>query len=283
MAEIPDSEKLAIATHYLLSSPPGEIKEVLADVKVVLNNNTILTDGVLKGVFRKYNTQNTEVLEGPDGKPFILSEYGELDAKHYLTGTGEVVVVDHVTLKATKAGADAPKPSPGPFEGARAAIYNALKEYVDAQFNEGTATCSAFETKDGVVACICGVKTNLRNYWSGKWRSEWHFDPKGKTGSGKVRINIHYFEDGNVQMEQNKDIDKTGLSATDDKSFGEAAKAFVAKTENAIQDTLEEMYQNMSQETFKDMRRILPLTKTKMDWTGAQAKLATGMGKAKGS
>lgn len=29
MAEIPDSEKLAIATHFLLSSPPGEIKEVL--------------------------------------------------------------------------------------------------------------------------------------------------------------------------------------------------------------------------------------------------------------
>jgi len=29
-------EKLAIATHFLLSAPPSEIKEVLADVKVCL-------------------------------------------------------------------------------------------------------------------------------------------------------------------------------------------------------------------------------------------------------
>jgi hypothetical protein len=64
MSEIPDEEKLAIATHYLLSSPPAEIKEVLADVKVVLNPPTLLTDGVLKGIFRKYNTQNFELVEG---------------------------------------------------------------------------------------------------------------------------------------------------------------------------------------------------------------------------
>lgn len=257
--------------------------QVLADVKVVLDPPALLTDGVLKGVFRKYNTTNAEVLDGPDGKPFVVSEFGELDPKHYLTAAGEVVAVDHVNLKASKAGADAPKPVPGPFEGARAAIYAALRDYVDAQFAENTATCSAFETKDGVVAVLSGHKTNLRNYWSGKWRSEWHFDPKAKTGSGKVRINIHYFEDGNVQMEQTKDVDKTGLTGADDKSFAESARAFVQKVEGAIQETLEDMYQNMSQETFKEMRRILPLTKTKMDWTGAQAKLAGGMGKAKGA
>ena len=53
MADIPDEEKVAIATHFLLSSPPGEIKEVLGDVKVVLNPPTLLTDGVLRSVFRR--------------------------------------------------------------------------------------------------------------------------------------------------------------------------------------------------------------------------------------
>jgi hypothetical protein len=28
--EVPDEEKLAIATHFLLSSPPGQIADVLA-------------------------------------------------------------------------------------------------------------------------------------------------------------------------------------------------------------------------------------------------------------
>ena len=35
-------------------------------------------------------------------------------------------------------------------------------------------------------------------------------------------------------------------------------------------------YINMAQETFKDMRRILPISKQKMDWTGAQTMLARG-------
>jgi len=74
MGDIPDEEKLAIATHYLLSSPPAEVKEVLADVKVVLNPPTLLTDGVLKGIFRRYNTTNFEVVDA-DGTSvgFVLA------------------------------------------------------------------------------------------------------------------------------------------------------------------------------------------------------------------
>lgn len=69
----------------------------------------------------------------------------------------------------------------------------------------------------------------------------------------------------------------------DDAATAEALREFVTKEENTIQDTLEEMFANMSQETFKDMRRVLPITKTKMDWTGAQMKMAAGFGKAKGA
>jgi hypothetical protein len=53
-----------------MSSPPHEAKEVLADVKVVLDPPTLLTDGVLKGIFRKYNLANFEVLEC-DGAPLV--------------------------------------------------------------------------------------------------------------------------------------------------------------------------------------------------------------------
>jgi capping protein alpha len=281
MAEIPDEEKLAIATHFLLSSPPAEVKEVLSDVKVVLNPPTLMTDGVLKGIFRKYNTQNFEVVDG-EGTPVLLSEFGELDAKHYLTGRGEVFVVDHVAQKGTKA-TDGPTFTPGPMEATRDALQKVMEEYATTQFSDGSATVAVYEKGSELVVLVSGSKANLRNYWSGKWRSEWHVDPKGKTVKGKVRILIHYFEDGNVQLDQNKDIDKAGVTAkgSDEKSFAEGVKSFISAQEGAIQETLEEMYQNMSVETFKDMRRILPIAKTKMDWTGAQMKLAGTMGKGK--
>lgn len=68
MADIPAEEKVAIATHFLMSSPPHEVREVLADVKIVLNPPSLLTDGVLRGVFRKYNLQNFETID-VDGTP----------------------------------------------------------------------------------------------------------------------------------------------------------------------------------------------------------------------
>jgi len=281
MAEIPDEEKLAIATHFLLSSPPAEVKEVLADVKVVLNPPTLLTDGVLKGIFRKYNTQNFEVVESDVGH-ILLSEYGELDAKHYINGKNEVVAVDHVAQKASKA-ADGPSHTPGPMESTREAVQKAMDEYVATQFSEGSAAATVYEKGGHLIIALSGSKANLRNYWSGKWRSEWHLDPKTKTAKGKVRIVVHFFEDGNVQLDQNKDVDKTAVptKGSDDKALADGIREFITSQENAIQDTLEEMYQNMSVETFKDMRRILPVAKTKMDWTGAQMKLAGTMGKGK--
>jgi capping protein alpha len=281
MGDIPDEDKLAIATHFLLSSPPGEIREVLADVKVVLNPPTLLTDGVLKGIFRRYNTQNLEVVDA-DGSLVVLSEYGELDPKHYVNGRGEVFAVDHVAQKAAKA-TDGPQYAPGPQEAAREAMQTAMEEYMATQYTEGGATAAVYEKGNDLVIVLSGSKANLRSYWSGKWRSEWHVDLKTKTCSGKVRIVIHYFEDGNVQLDQTKDIAKTAISSkgSDDKAFADGVRALIASSESAIQETFEEMYQNMSVETFKDMRRILPIAKTKMDWTGAQLKLASTMGKGK--
>lgn len=282
MEEIPDEEKVAIATHYLMSSPPAEVREVLADVKVVLNPPTLLTDGVLKGIFRKYNTQNYEVVDA-DGTQVVLSEHAELDAKHYVSAKGEVFSVDHVSQKATKAGAEAPEWQPGPNESARAAIQQQMEEYVAVQYIGGSAFVAAHESDGQVIVTLSGSKANLRNFWSGKWRSKWTVDLKNKKCSGEVRIVVHYFEDGNVQLNQSKDIPFGALNVkgSDDKALGEAVREFARKNEADIQETLEEMYQNFSVETFKDMRRVLPISKTKMDWTGAQMKMASTMGKSK--
>lgn len=191
--------------------------------------------------------------------------------------------VEHVTQKATKVTEGGPTYSPGPLEETRAAVQKAVEEYASSHFSDGCCAVNTYEKDGEIIVCLSGSKANLRNYWSGKWRSEWHLDPKGKTASGKIKTAVHFFEDGNVQLDQNKDVPKSSLDikGSDDKAFAEAVSEFIKKQENAVHDTLEEIYQNFSQETFKDMRRILPVSKTRMDWTGAQMRLASTMGKGK--
>lgn len=208
----------------------------------------------------------------------MLNEYAEIDSKHFVDGHGQVFQVEHVTQKASKV--DEPKFTPGPNESRRQAVQKAMEEYCQIQFVDQCAVVSVLERDGDLFVCLSGSKANLRNYWSGKWRSEWKVT-KNEI-SGKVRVVVHYFEDGNVQLDQNKDVGSHPLKAADDDAaFAKQVQEFVRKQEADIQDTLEEMYQNMGVETFKDMRRVLPISKTKMDWTGAQLKLAQMSGKGK--
>jgi capping protein alpha len=41
----------------------------------------------------------------------------------------------------------------------------------------------------------------------------------------------------------------------------------IKEEEDLLQSNLEDMYINMSQETFKEMRRVMPVTQTKMEWS----------------
>jgi capping protein alpha len=49
--------------------------------------------------------------------------------------------------------------------------------------------------------------------------------------------------------------------------------------EHMIQSHLEDMYINMSEETFKEMRRVMPVTQTKMDWSIHAHRTAKDLGR----
>lgn len=76
---------------------------------------------------------------------------------------------------------------------------------------------------------------------------------------GKIRINAHFFEDGNVQLKEVKNFEeKLGLTGTD--PLGESAYIveLIEKLETKLQTGLDFIYENMPDIFFKTMRRILP-------------------------
>jgi len=161
----------------------------------------------------------------------------------------------------------------------REAVEAELLEYVATQFVEGTTIVNVNVKDNNLVVLVSGEKLNLKNYWGGRWQTKLIVDTGDMSLEGSIKLRIHYFEDGNVQMTTEKIVERLSISFSDAKTLGKAVRDAVVAQEGLVQESLEEMYINMSKETFKDMRRVLPITRQKMDWSGAQMQLAKGFNK----
>jgi capping protein alpha len=157
----------------------------------------------------------------------LITKFGEIGTNEYIDTVGkQVVTFDHIKQQITgkrdlKGELDA---SVEPF---RKAIEDATVNYAnDHYINGAPAVYSAKEGSDmKVTICISASKFSPTNFWGGRWRSTWVV--KFKPGSdmkleGNVAVQVHYYEDGNVQL-NTKFLKATGLKAPSDaKALAEA-------------------------------------------------------------
>jgi len=230
------------------------------------------------GVFRRYNNQSNQVVSS-ETRSVICDETTEIDGEHYMDfSSGRVVKVDQLEQAIIDDNVEDVEPIevPGDLAEMREAVEAQLVEYVNGQYAKGTAIVNVAVQGEGLVVLISGEKLSLKNFWVGRWTTKFVINFNSKCMDGSIKIRVHYFENGNVQMTTDKNVEDVFLDFESAESLGEAVRAAVAEQESEVQDSLEEMYVNMSKETFKDMRRVLPITRQKMDWSGAQLQLAKG-------
>lgn len=81
------------------------------------------------------------------------------------------------------------------------------------------------------------------------------------TVTGKIQVDVHYYEDGNVALNTAKPVTITIPSLSAETIMGRIGAA-----ERDYQETLNRAFVQMAEEAFKNLRRQLPITRQKVEW-----------------
>lgn len=275
-------QKLNIATYFMMSSPAGEIDEVVADVRKLVSDSKTLNPAALSNILRDYNTEQMTSAKDLNGEPVLVTKYGQVKSDEYLDpATGKVLQFDHNSRTFIRETDKKQQLSPE-VDKYRRAISAAITTYISNLFKPHKCVSAVYGAdNDTITICMSAKNVNLGNYWTGSWRSVYSLNIRGSGQTelkGNVKINVHYFEDGNVQL--NTVIDhRSSVSKSDPETCAKQVTESIEKFETEFQNNLEEMYVNMHRTTFKAMRRFLPVSRVKFTWTSAAHSLASEVNK----
>ncbi|TFK40625.1 F-actin-capping protein subunit alpha [Crucibulum laeve] len=266
------TECIQAASSFLLQSPPGEINDVLNDVRNIISDDDLLQEGVLPAL-KEYNIAQFITVDVPGtSHQSIVSEAARVslegEEERFVDPRSKTTFIfDHLSLEASDSQPFEPDAEHEPF---RVALESATISYLSAHFHDGVGAVFSRPNnpKEYVIQLVVN-KYNPTNYWSGRWRSEYIVNLNENKVSGKILVNVHYYEQGNVQLSATHNLSFALPPAVVTSASNTSASkilALVEDEEGKYQISLNESYQEMGEKTFKGLRRALPMTRQKIDW-----------------
>ncbi|KAJ2449365.1 F-actin-capping protein subunit alpha [Coemansia sp. RSA 2336] len=250
-------DKVAKAAGLLLHSPPGEVDDVFNDIRGIVNDDAALQERI-EPILAESNTQQFYIAELKNDRKVLLTPYNQVKTNEFIDpNTQTQFVFDHLHRKVTEEW-----PIESDHSELRSALQQQVDEYTSKHYPSGCAT--VFVHKEAVVTCIVSNRFSPGNFWNGSWRSVWSFDAASGQLNGSVKVKVHYFEDGNVQLDTQTDF--SADISTQDKQVAERVAQVIKEYEAQFQQSIADGYRQLSERTFKGLRRMLPLTRSKVDW-----------------
>lgn len=117
-------------------------------------------------------------------------------------------------------------------------------------------------------------KIDASNQHSGNWKATWTIDKAESSAgeiSGHVIVHSYAYEEGNVQLKINKQfppavVVKASLNEGEEPSLVGGMVQQIMKWETITLGILASMNDDVSSDHLRSIRRVLPITKTKMNW-----------------
>ncbi|PHH51583.1 F-actin-capping protein subunit alpha [Ceratocystis fimbriata CBS 114723] len=262
--------QLQIVSDFVEGAPPGEA--------LTLETPDVVSK--LAPAFQKYNEEQFTSVKLPGGsQSVIISPFNSLgDNSYYDIESSVSFDFDHAQQTASNVKSYMAESSnidliadrkykvaqnhvTNIIDGSNSTI-KSLKAYVNEHFPKAFFGAYPAENDSKVAVMIVSSKYSPNNFWSGRWRSHYLFDPVTKTLEGWIKVDVHYYEDGNVRLLTNKTISNASVVS----GTGAGLAKEISGVEKKYQEELNRGFTGLSEGAFKGLRRQLPVTRQKIEW-----------------
>jgi len=257
-----------IKKYIIKGSPYGETNQVLDDLSKLVEELDI-NDEDTTNLLKDHNEEHFAlILEPESNKLFVPTKYNANEDYYVDTRSRTKIYINHAEHKITKV---------EPFElelDEQIAYYrdvldDLVVKHLEEYYKDGTSaynvTAKGQPPEFLIHIAMTSKNLNFKNFYGGEWLSEWKLDASANL-EGTVKINAHYFEDGNVQLKLNKAFSfPMDLKAEADVNCQRIMEK-IRESEDQVLSGLDALYESLPSQVFKTMRKALPVTNSKMDW-----------------
>lgn len=252
------------------SAPPAELKQVSQSLSsLTKGTSTSSTNSLIQDSIEQYAQENIISIDN-----IIISKYNkdENSSKYIDYVNNKLFNVDWQNQKIIDV------ESYHDNNNKRGSNYDELiqklSQYGDDYYPSNFAFTVIPESEDQLRVIIIGQRANHDNFYTGQWKSNYLITEQGIKGN--IDLDIHYFEDGNVRLKFNESINSSNNNNNSStlqsgNLINNASKIvnFINEQENAIMVKIIEQFNNLNQKSFKNLRRLLPVTRSKINWGSA--------------
>ncbi|KAK5125063.1 hypothetical protein LTR85_001254 [Meristemomyces frigidus] len=250
------ASKQSTVASFVEAAPPGELSNVVADIKALAPNEL----QSLEPAFQKYNEDQYTTVKLPGSSDTVLiSAYNSLGNGRYSDSASQTSFeVDHASQKASGS-------QEHPLDSANANLIRSLQKSFSTaaaeHFPSSTVGVFPADSDSSIALVLVAKKYSPQNFWNGRWRSTYTLIPSFDSMTGTIKVDVHYYEDGNVRMSTSKKVELSSGGGSADAVVRE-----IAKVENKFQEELNRAFTTLAEGSFKGLRRQLPVTRQRVEW-----------------
>ncbi|RAL67346.1 hypothetical protein DID88_008105 [Monilinia fructigena] len=235
------SSQVKTISAFVEGAPPGELADVIADIKALTIDTPNLVSE-LGPAFQRYNEEQFATVKLPgSSQNVIISSHNSLgDGRYYDVESSSSFAFDHTTQKASAVQSHV-------LEGSQVdlvkSILKSLGPHVAEHFPNASYGAFPIEDDSKIAILVVANKYSPNNFWNGRWRSLYIYETLTSSLTGSIKVDVHYYEDGNP-----------------------AVSYEIAVAEQKYQEEINKGFNNLSEGAFKGLRRQLPITRQKIEW-----------------